>query len=213
MFTGLVEKVGKLKSLRRGKDESIITVSHDPWTDPLKKGESVAVQGACLTVVDATEQTFTCNILDETLNRTNLATKKPDADFNLERAIKVGDRMGGHILTGHVDGVGRVLCIATIGGDRVVRIECNQSILQGIVMKGSVGCDGVSLTVSNVLDRAFEVRIIPFTWKHTSLRTLRDGSSINIESDVLGKYASRNIHASSRPSEIDMDLLSRSGFA
>ncbi len=213
MFTGLIQKVGKLKGLDRKGGSGVVTVSHEPWPEPVSEGESIAVQGACLTVARSTPGQFSCNLLGETLQKTNLGSLRVGSLLNLERAVKAGDRLGGHIVTGHVDGTGRVASCGESGGDRVLRIECGKDLLRGIVLKGSIACDGASLTVAALSETAFEVRIIPFTWEHTSLARLRKGGIVNIELDVLGKYAgSRHTEDGEHASVIDEKLLRNSGF-
>lgn len=191
MFTGLVERTGTLRSLRTRGDAAAVEIACEPWDIPLAVGESVAVQGACLTVVRADARGFSCDVLRETLNKTSLGARQPGQLLNLERALRVGDRLGGHFVTGHVDGVGRIAGATSRGADRVLTVACAPELLGDIVPKGSIACDGVSLTIARLLEGAFEVHIIPHTWSHTSLSERRAGDAINIETDLIGKHVRR----------------------
>lgn len=213
MFTGLVEHTGTLVSLDRASGGAFLRVASEPWDEPLALGESVAVQGACLTVRAAGEGEFTCDVLDETLSRTTLADQGTGTRLNLERALKLGQRLGGHIVSGHVDGIGEVQEVRPAGRDWVLAISCDAELLEGIVTKGSICCDGVSLTVSALASDAFEVSIIPFTWQQTSLSALQPGSAVNLEIDMLGKYVKRYVEALAGRSELSVEDLRRAGWA
>jgi len=212
MFTGLIEKTGFLKSIERINGGAVLAIEHDLWETPLRKGDSMAVNGACLTVTGSTTSFFTCDALDETLMKTNLGIRKNGARLNLERALKVGDHVGGHFVSGHVDGMARVEEIRRVGRDRIVRFACAAEILQGIVMKGSVACDGISLTVSAISGADFEVNIIPLTWDATNLQFLAISDLVNIETDMIGKFVRRCLTNSSSGTVINYDDLHRTGF-
>jgi len=196
MFTGLIQKVGKLKGLTRKGRGAILEVGHEPWVAPLECGESVSVQGACLTVTSAASASFKCDALAETLQRTTLSTCRQGALLNLERAMRTDDRFGGHVVSGHVDGTGVVSEIREQDGDHVLRVNCDASLLDGIVPKGSIACQGVSLTVTGLGDSWFEVSIIPYTWEHTCFHAMKRGDTVNLETDVIGKYIRKYIGAS-----------------
>ncbi len=212
MFTGLVEKVGEFIAVRQRGNGAELTIKHDIWAEPLVLGESVAVQGVCLTVVSFDSTTFTCDVLNETLNKTNLGSKKPGNYLNLERAMQVGARFGGHIVSGHVDGLGTIADIRSSGNDKVIRIECGVDLGDEIITKGSITIDGISLTVTDEGDDWFEVAIIPHTWKHTSLCQRKKGEYVNLETDMLGKYVKRYIGAYNKQTPITMESLVDAGF-
>jgi len=212
MFTGLIEKKGLLEKIERIRGGTTITVSHASWKMPLEKGESMAVNGICFTVTSASPGSFTCDVLDETADRTNIGTRMPGAPLNLERALKAGDAVGGHFVSGHIDGVARLVSMRDAGRDKILRFECDAELLEGMVAKGSVACDGVSLTISALAESFFEVNVIPFTWSNTSLSSLTDGDRVNIETDMLGKYVRRYITGGKAPPALDFDILRNAGF-
>jgi riboflavin synthase len=216
MFTGLIEKTGRLRALRSSGGAGRIEVECSAWDRPLTIGQSVAVQGACLTVVQATSGGFACDLLQETVERTCLGDKKPRARLNLERATRLGEPLGGHIVTGHVDAVGRVRAVSRCGDDLVIQVECDPAWLAAMIPKGSVALDGVSLTLTKVEQTWFQVNIIPHTWQLTSLSDLRPGDRANIETDVLGKYVRKSsgaAYAKSAAGSLTMDDLLNAGFA
>jgi riboflavin synthase len=214
MFTGIIEKVGRLVEWDKSSGGASLRISHDPWDVPPVKGDSIAVQGVCLTVTSCDRKEFACDVLDETLARSNLKSKSSGAHLNLERALRAGDRLGGHIISGHVDGTGRAISVTAAGRDQVLRIECGADLMTGIIEKGSVACDGASLTVSAVGPSWFDVNIIPFTWQQTSLSHLRPDDTVNIETDILGKYVRHNLKGleSESARNITMEDLQRAGF-
>jgi riboflavin synthase len=213
MFTGLIEQVGRLEDIRPDAEGARLTVRAEPWSSPLQPGESVAVQGACLTVAKVQGERFTCDVLRETLSRTTLGGLRSGARLNLERALRADGRFGGHLVTGHVDGVGRVVTTRSIGRDWEIDLACSGDLMQGVVRKGSVALDGVSLTVVGMRADGFTVCIIPFTWQNTSLSGLAAGNAVNIETDLIGKYVFRLLgHAGLAPSPLTLDTLHAAGF-
>jgi riboflavin synthase len=213
MFTGLIQKVGKLERLEKARGGAVVTVSHDPWDEPLVPGESVAVQGVCLSVVRAESKYFACDVLSETLKRTNLGATARGTLLNLERALRAGDRMGGHFVSGHVDGVGKVKAVTAAVRDWILNVECGEALARGIVMKGSIACDGVSLTVTAVSRTGFGVNLIPLTWQNTSLRRLKAGDAVNVETDLIGKHVRRYLETGKPESHLTLDRLREMGFA
>lgn len=211
MFTGLVQKVGKLERLSRRDGGWVLRIACEPWSTPLQLGESVAVQGACLTVVEADQSGFTADILDETMARCALRHKKVGSELNLERALALGDRLGGHIVTGHVDAVGTVRGIVGAGRDIELQLDCPVEISNGTVEKGSITIDGVSLTVVSTGEGRLSVALIPHTLSATSLKTLRIGDYVNLESDYIGKYVAKFLSSVRKP-ELTETLLKENGL-
>lgn len=211
MFTGLVQQTGIIKGLERNDGGWSAQIGYTPWPDPLVLGESVAVQGACLTVTSIRPDFFTADLLDETLQRTALRQLRTGAKVNLERALAVGDRLGGHWVSGHVDECGKLISVTPAGRDEIWRIGCSAALAGQSVMKGSATLDGVSLTISGLGDDWFEVNLIPHTRSVTSLSERRIGDLINLEGDILGKYVARLL-GKDRNRAIDEQLLSENGF-
>ncbi len=210
MFTGLIERVGSLIDLKRNAGAGEITIAHDPWGSPLAYGESVAVNGACLTVARCSAERFTCDVLGETLARTNLGELAAGAPVNLERALPATGRFGGHIVQGHVDGVGALVAREPLGRDWLLRVRCADKLTAEMVLKGSVTLNGVSLTLTAVSATEFEVNVIPVTCSGTNLGALTVGAPINVETDILAKYV-RKLSAQAE-SELGMEDLRRAGF-
>ena len=219
MFTGLIQKVGRVKRVSRGKG-LVLEFAFEPWPEPLAKGESVAVNGVCLTVVDCDRTRFTADVLGETETRTGLAELLPGAHVNLERAMRAGDRFGGHVVQGHVDGRGIVAAKILKGRDFALKITCPRAIAAASVMKGSIAVNGASLTVSGLGGDWLQVDVIPTTAVETNLGTLRVGDKVNLESDVLGKYAIRRMETGvavedereASSAGLTMDMLAENGF-
>jgi len=211
MFTGLVQRVGVLRRLARSGDGCSLEIAHEPWKDRLALGESVAVQGACLTVTSESDGFFRADVLDETLSRTALRNLGSGARVNLERALAVGDRLGGHFVSGHVDERGILDRIEPRGRDAAWRVGCSPVLAAMTVMKGSVALDGVSLTVSGLGDDWFEVNLIPHTLAVTSLGDRRAGDRLNVEGDMLGKYVARILGARGSV-VITGEMLAENGF-
>lgn len=185
MFTGLIEDVGKIVSLRRGSAAARLTV--ETGLPRLGVGGSIAVNGVCQTVVESSDGLFSCDVLQETLRVTNIGLLGPSSAVNLERAIRPDDRMGGHIVNGHVDGLGVISAVTR--RPLVIYISVSPGIFRYIVPKGSVAVDGISLTVGPKPERGrFGVHIIPHTWESTNLVEARAGRKVNIEVDILAKY-------------------------
>ena len=215
MFTGLIDRIGRLSRRESRGAGARVAIAHEGWTDALVPGESVAVQGVCLTVAQVGTGSFCCDVLDETLQRTALGDLPMGAGLNLERALRADGRFGGHLVAGHVDDTGRVQRLARAGADWILDVTCGSAWMPGIVQKGSIAVDGVSLTVAEVLPSGFRVCLIPFTWEHTSLRHRRVGDRINLETDMLGKYVQKYLAslAASKAGGVTLGDLQRAGFA
>ena len=192
MFTGIVEDLGTVKNIKRKKDDVVFTFKVGNIN--LKEvilGDSIAVNGTCLTVTSLSKKTFTVDASKETLAKTNLGKLKVGKTVNLELALKAGDKMGGHMVNGHIDGVGKVKSRAKQGESYEFTFSVPKNLSKYIVKKGSVAIDGVSLTVNAVKGDNFVVNIIPFTQKATTFGQIRKGSSVNIECDIIGKYVEK----------------------
>ena len=211
MFTGLIQKVGTLASAASRGNGMRLFIRHDAWPEALELGESVAVQGVCLTVTEANTGGFTCDVLKETLDRTNLSGKRVGAPLNLERALRAGDRLGGHFVTGHIDGVGEVKGLTSKGDDWILEVGCGTPIMEQLVSKGSITVDGVSLTLAELSVATFTVHLIPHTWGNTSLKALKRGDSVNLEADLLGKHI-RNQLKQVVSGGVTMEKLAAAGF-
>jgi len=188
MFTGLIEDVGTIGVLRLENNAAVLTVKTNLPVHSMPRGASVAVNGACLTVVRKSSKTFTVDVSPETLQRTNLETLAVGSSVNLERPMRLADRLGGHLMTGHVDGLGTIETIEQEGEFTIVTFAVPALLGALLVPKGSVAVDGISLTVNVCRKRRFSVAIIPFTMKHTNLRARKVGDKVNIETDLIGKY-------------------------
>lgn len=207
MFTGLIQKTGTVKRISRGSG-LVLEIGFEPWARPLEKGESVAVNGVCLTVVNFDERRFTADVLRETESRTGLGELVPGAKVNLERALRAGDPMGGHIVQGHVDCRGAVLAKEPKGRDFRLRIACGRVLAAQSVVKGSITVDGVSLTITGVGEDWLSVDLIPTTAAETTLGAKKVGDKVNLEGDVLGKYVAKSIPRKG----LTEDDLARAGF-
>ena len=188
MFTGLIQRIGTVKRVSRGEGLVLEIAADKPWNAPLEEGESVAVNGVCLTVVKCRGSRFTADVLEETESRTGLAELLPGAKVNLERALRAGDAMGGHIVQGHVDCRGTITAKVPKGRDFQLRVRCGRVLAAQSVLKGSVAVDGVSLTVSALGNDWLGVDLIPLTAGETTLGAKRVGDEVNLEGDIVGKY-------------------------
>ncbi len=207
MFTGIIEEVGRLKSLTRGT----IAIECRTVLDGLKIGDSISTNGICLTVTAFDEKSFSADVMPETIRRTSLEGLKVGSRVNLERALKVGARLGGHIVSGHIDGVGKIISIRAEGNAHVVTVGADRMILRQIVEKGSVALDGMSLTVVGVDDRSFGVSLIPHTMSATNFIDKKVGDVLNIETDIIGKYIERLMNVGGS-TEITKEFLTANGF-
>lgn len=210
MFTGLIQKKGTVKRISRGRG-LVVEIGFEPWATPLAEGESVAVNGVCLTVVKRSETRFTADILEETASRSTLAGLLPGDKVNLERALRASDPLGGHIVQGHVDAVGEIAAKIPRGRDFRLRIACSRVFAASQVMKGSVAVDGVSLTISDIGDGFVAVDVIPTTAAETTLGDRCAGDRVNLEGDIVGRYV-RRMAETEKPSGLTEETLRNAGF-
>jgi riboflavin synthase len=209
MFTGIVEEIGIVREARPG----ILGISADKVLEDLKLGDSIAVDGVCLTVVDRNDRTFTVNVQPETLRRSTLGNLKVGRRVNLERAMPVGGRFGGHIVQGHVDASGRIAELRPDGDGLIVRIEAPRSLMRYIVRKGFIAVSGISLTVVDVEDDWFTVALVRYTREHVALLDGGVGAAVNLEVDVLAKYVERLLEERSEGTGLTLEKLRDAGFA
>lgn len=188
MFTGIIEETGYIEMLRKGGHTSQLTIHAQKILGGMAVGDSIAVNGCCLTVASFNQNYFTADVMNETWRRTALAQLKRGDFVNLERALPVNGRFGGHIVTGHVDGTGTIRAITRDSNSIWYRIEFSKDLRPYIVEKGSIAIDGISLTVARVSRTDFSVSIIPHTFEETILKNKRTGQMVNLENDLIGKY-------------------------
>lgn len=213
MFTGIIENKGLVKAMKTAGSGLVLTVSTPFDLSKDKVGDSIAVNGICLTATSISGSDFTADVSAETVSRTNLAELSPGASINLERALKVGDRFGGHIVTGHIDGVARLLKMEPRGESIYMEVGAEPKLIKYIVEKGSIAIDGISLTVNSVGKDYFSLNIIPLTLKKTTLGLKNIGARLNIETDIIGKYIEKLVANKGDSANIDMNLLRECGFA
>ncbi|MDK2823716.1 MAG: riboflavin synthase [Clostridia bacterium] len=215
MFTGLVEELGTIKAINNGPASSLLKITAKTVLQDVKIGDSIAVNGVCLTVVNFTGGDFEAQVMAETLKKTNLRDLKIGDKVNLERALRMGDRLGGHLVSGHVDGVGQIIEQTKHDIAIVTRIKAPDDVLNYLIPKGSVSVDGISLTVVDVNDRDFTISLIPHTMSITTLGIKKVGDYVNLESDMIGKYVKRFINNESKldkRKDLSLTFLAENGF-
>ena len=219
MFTGIIEELGTVERVTRGRVSAILAIRAEAILSDLKIGDSVAVNGVCLTATSLTGHGFTADVMHETLDRSSLAGLGPGSPVNLERAMAADGRFGGHIVAGHVDGVGTIAAIEQDDNAIWFTITAPEQVLRYVVEKGSIAIDGISLTVARVEPDRFAVSVIPHTAAVTLLGRRRTGDRVNLESDIIGKYVERLLRPApelktkeSKESKLTMDFLSKHGF-
>ena len=210
MFTGIIEEIGIVKSVRKLNHASVLTIAAGKVLGDMKVGDSINTNGVCLTVTSFSFEGFTVDVMPETFTRSGLSALAAGQKVNLERALRLADRLGGHIVSGHIDGVGKLA--RTWKDENAVwfTITADPSILRYIVEKGSVALDGISLTVVRVDSRSFDVSVIPHTQHETTLLSKTTGSVLNIECDILGKYVEKLVHG--EKDKLSVDFLKEMGF-
>lgn len=227
MFTGIIEEVGQIVSVKRGQVSSRLKVKGSKIFEDIHLGDSIAVNGVCLTATTIDGDTFEADVMAETLRRTNLGTFRPGSRVNLERAMSAEGRFGGHIVSGHIDGTGTISLMIREENAVWVKVITDDKLLKYIIEKGSITIDGISLTVAELGDDYFKVSVIPHTGSETTLLTKKPGDVVNLENDVIGKYVERMLTfgegsayaqklapdaAKNKKSSLSYDMLAENGF-
>lgn len=213
MFTGIIEEVGRVAAVRKNEKAAQLDIRAETILSDVQDGDSVAVNGVCLTVTSHAQKVFTADIMPETMRRSTLSRLTVGMPVNLERAMPANGRFGGHLVTGHIDGTGIIWRIRREENAVWYHIRANEPLLRGIVEKGSVAVDGISLTVAAVDKREFLVSVIPHTAGHTSLPAKREGDAVNIENDCIGKYVARFLSYEREESGgVTQEYLLKNGF-
>ena len=212
MFTGLVEETGTLQRVQRGAKSAVLTIRASVVLEDLRVGDSIAVNGVCLTAVSHDQSFFTADVMHETLDRSSLGKLIPGCRVNLERAMRADGRFGGHMVAGHVDGTGTVRSVRKDDNAVWYTIAADPKVLRYIVEKGSIAVDGISLTVAHVTARDFSVSVIPHTAAVTTLSDRRPGDTVNLENDIVGKYVEKLLGRSAGAGGITRGMLAENGF-
>ncbi|MBA3632570.1 MAG: riboflavin synthase [Acidobacteria bacterium] len=216
MFTGIIEELGRIVSLEKDAGGARIKISAKVVTKDTNEGDSIAVNGVCLTALNVKPDSFTADVSGETLHRSTLGNLKINSKVNLERAVTPLTKLGGHIVQGHVDARGKFLQVEQNGDFWTVRISYPKEIGQYLVYKGSISVEGISLTIANLTDDYFEIAVIPKTWELTNLSSLKNGDAVNLEVDIIAKYVERIMlygKAEKKTESITMEKLQKLGFA
>jgi riboflavin synthase len=209
MFTGIIEGLGTIKRLSMKGADAVLEIEAGIGMADVRLGDSIAVNGACLTVTAKNQNIFHADVSAETLDKTNLKQMHPGSKVNLEKSLRVGGYLGGHFVLGHVDGTGRILSKTQKSGSVIFAIQTDEALARYIVEKGSVAIDGISLTINKVENGRFYANIIPHTAEKTTLLVKKEGDLVNIETDILGKYVEKLLQS---PRGIDNNFLEKHGF-
>ncbi|MFO7931060.1 MAG: riboflavin synthase [Thermodesulfobacteriota bacterium] len=216
MFTGIIESLGTITDIRPEKAGRKITVSTGFDMSGTRTGDSISVDGACLTAVEISESGFSADVSPETLKKSTLCNARPGGRVNLERALRLSDRLDGHLVSGHIDGMAKILYRNDLGGTLAVGFEVPENLSRYMIPKGSVAVDGISLTINTCSARGFEIALIPHTAKITTIGLKNPGDWVNIETDMIGKYVEKFLKGEktgdSAGRGIDMEFLTKTGF-
>lgn len=218
MFTGLIEEIGHIKAIQRGSKSIRLSIAANKIMEDVKLGDSISTDGICLTVVSYDSAGFSADVMPETMSRTTFGNLGVGSRVNLERAVRVGDRLGGHMVSGHIDGIGEIVAREKDDNAIWVSISASKSILKYVIEKGSIAMDGISLTVAYVDEEIFKVSIIPLTQEDTTLVSKKTGEKVNLECDMTAKYIEKFMfYRNEMPDEegksgISMDFLRENGF-
>ena len=218
MFTGLVEGIGRVKSIQRLRDDMRMTIQPPVQMSDCQVGDSICVDGVCLTLTQVSEGNLSVDVSAETLSRSTLSVLRQGDEVNLERALRLTDRLGGHLVSGHVDGIGKILKKEHQQRSWLLRIGIDEPISRYTIEKGSIAVDGISLTINRCEKRFFEVNIIPLTARETTVTKKKLGDLVNIETDLVAKYVDKFVsldksaQQEKTASSIDFDMLIKQGF-
>lgn len=220
MFTGIIEEIGEVSSIKKGAQSAVITIRARKVLEDMHLGDSIAVNGICLTTVSIGRDSYSADVMHETLRRTNLGDLRSGSKVNLERAMAADGRFGGHMVAGHVDGTGTITSMTRDDNAIWMTIDTKEEILKYIIEKGSIAIDGISLTVASVTDKNFSVSVIPHTGLHTTLLDKKPGDTVNLENDLVGKYVEKLLgyhdkdqgDSKGKESKITMAFLAENGF-
>ncbi|HBC94739.1 MAG TPA: riboflavin synthase [Pelotomaculum sp.] len=215
MFTGIIEEIGALRSIKRGTDSAQLVIEAEKVLKDSQVGDSIAVNGVCLTAVHFDNRQFTADVMAETLSKTNLGLLHSGDKVNLERALRLGDRLGGHLVSGHIDGVGTITRQERHDIATLVTVRAPKEIMRYMIKKGSVAIDGTSLTVVDLETEHFRVSLIPHTAHATIFGLKRVGDTVNLEADIIGKYVEKLVspkEEAGRESGVNMSFLTEHGF-
>ncbi|WP_024294175.1 riboflavin synthase [Lacrimispora indolis] len=212
MFTGIIEETGTVRNIKKGANSAVLTIGAASVLKDMKLGDSIAVNGICLTVTSYTSTGFTADVMHETIQRSSLNSLHSGAMVNLERAMPADGRFGGHIVTGHIDGTGVIRWIKRDDNAVWYNIRATPEILRYIVEKGSIAVDGISLTVAKVSDVDFSISVIPHTANHTTLAGKRVGDTVNLENDCVGKYIEKFLGKPAQPTKLSKGFLTEAGY-
>ncbi len=215
LFTGIIEEIGTVRAITKSEKAARISIDATKVLEDVKLGDSISTNGVCLTVTNFSKSNFTVDVMAETIRRSNLGLLSPGMEVNLERSLKASDRLGGHIVSGHIDGIGKIIDLKKEDNAIWITVSADRNLLRYIISKGSIAIDGISLTVAYVDDNNFQVSIIPHTKEYTTLLQKKVGDVVNLECDLVGKYIEKLMvygKNDSGESKIDMEFLQRNGF-
>lgn len=212
MFTGIIEGSGTVKGIESKGQGKVLNISCDLNLSESKTGDSIAVNGVCLTAVSIKKNSFTVDVAPETIDRTTFKLLTAGEKVNLERALRLSDRLDGHLVSGHIDGTGRIRLIKKQSNALIITIDVSDTLAADMIEKGSVAIEGISLTINSCSDNNFEISIIPHTANITTIGLKRPGDRVNIETDMIGKYVRKIVKSNVPAKDISMELLARNGF-
>lgn len=212
MFTGIIEGSGTVKGIESKGQGKVLNISCDLNLSESKTGDSIAVNGVCLTAVSIKKNSFTVDVAPETIDRTTFKHLTAGEKVNLERALRLSDRIDGHLVSGHIDGTGKIRLIKKQSNALIITIDVSDTLAADMIEKGSVAIEGISLTINSCSDNNFEISIIPHTANITTIGLKRPGDRVNIETDMIGKYVRKIVKSNVPAKDISMELLARNGF-